>query len=262
MGKRNSTLTRVKPLFDLINSDTNKLNCVLELFDKNLRIEQNSLIEIRYGKNEKKIPPPKTLLIWMHNHLEELNKLYNNGINSVNSKTYLKRVQLFNGDTQIKEEAINQINTNLQLPKSAWYIFEGYTCPDIYIETTDCIFIGEAKRTEKDITTKTKWLNQRDQLIRHIDSLLDQDKKIYSFYILEEKEYKKGIYKNSMELYSNEDYFKQNLRHRDNKSIERAFESFIGFVFWEDIATSFNICFLDTINVKISLFYKAPQIKL
>ena len=49
MGKRNSTLTRVKPLFDLINSDTNKLNCLLELFDKNLRIEQNSLIEILYG---------------------------------------------------------------------------------------------------------------------------------------------------------------------------------------------------------------------
>lgn len=262
MGIRNSTHTRVKPLFDFINSDINNLNCLLDLFDKNLRIEHNSLIEVLYGNKEKKIPPSKSILIWMLKHLEELNKLDNYGTNSVNSKTYLKREQLFNGNTKIMEEAINQINTNLPLPKSAWYIFEGYSCPDIFIETNDCIFIGEAKRTEKDITTKTKWLNQRDQLIRHIDSLLDQNKDIYSFYILENKEYLKGVYERSMKLYTNKDYFKLNLKHRDDLSIERAFESFIGFIFWEDIADCFNICFLDTKNVKIPPYYIAPNIKL
>lgn len=248
MGIRNSSLTRVKPLFDFIDSDIDKLNRLFELFDKNQRIEQNSLIEIRYGDNEKKIPPSKSILIWMLQNLNVLNKVDNFGVSSVDSETYKRRKLLFSGDTKTINEAINIIQTKPKLPERDWYIFEGNTSPDIFIETTDSIFVGEAKRTEKDITTKTKWLCNRDQLIRHIDSLLDQPKKIYSFYILEKEEYLKGSYKKSMESYSNKDYFNQNLKHRDFSIIERAFNSFIGFVFWDDIADCFNISFPDYIN--------------
>lgn len=38
------------------------------------------------------------------------------------------------------------------------------------------------------------------------------------------------------------------MKHRDDKDIQSAFESFIGFVFWEDIAKEFNIDFPDIIN--------------
>jgi hypothetical protein len=248
MGTRNSSLTRVKPLFDFIDSDIDKLNRFLGLFDNNQRFEQNSLIEIRYGDNEKKIPPSKSLLIWMLRNLDYLNKVDNYGVNSIESETYKKRELLFSRDNKTIDEAINIIKTKSKLPERDWYIFEGNTFPDIFIETTDSIFVGEAKRTEKDITTKTKWLSQRDQLIRHIDSLLDQPKKIYSFYILEKDEYFKGFYKERMELYSNKNYFNLNLKHRDDSIIERAFNSFIGFVFWSDIADCFNISFPDKIN--------------
>lgn len=249
MGKHNSSLTRVKPLFDFINSDFDKLNSFLGLFDyKNLRIEQNSLIEVRYGNNEKEIPPSRTLLIWMLYNLDVLNKVKNFGVINVGSDKYNKRKLLFSGDTKLRNEAINVIQTKTKLPKRDWYIFEGHTFPDIYIETIDSIFIGEAKRTEKNITTNTKWLCQRDQLIRHIDSLLDQPKKIYSFYILDKNEYLKGYYKESMESYTTKDYYKQNLKHRDDFFIEKACRSFIGFLFWEDIADFFKICFPDTIN--------------
>ena len=88
MGIRNSSLTRVKPLFDFINSDIDKLNRLFELFDNNQRFEQNSLIEIRYGDNEKKIPPSKSLLIWMLQNLNDLNKVDNFGVDSVDSETY------------------------------------------------------------------------------------------------------------------------------------------------------------------------------
>ena len=249
MGKRNSSLTRVKPLFDFIKSDIDKLNRFFELFENtNKRVKQNSLIEIRYGNNEKKIPPPKSLLIWMLQNLNDLNKVNNYGVSNISSETYKKRSELFSGNTKLIDEAINTIKTKTKLPERDWYIFEGNTFPDIFIETTDSIFIGEAKRTEKDITTKTIWLNQRDQLIRHIDSLLDLPKPIYSFYILEKEEYLKGTYKKRMELYSKKNYFKENLKHRDDSTIERAINSFIGFVFWEDIADCFDISFPDEIN--------------
>lgn len=249
MGKRNSSLTRVKPLFDFINSDIDKLNRFLELFEKtNKRVKQNFLIEIRYGQNEKKIPPPKSILIWMLQNLNTLNKVKNYGVKNIDSETYKKRSELFSGNIKLIDEAINAIKTKTKIPDKGWYIFEGNTFPDIFIETSDSIFIGEAKRTENDITTKTIWLNQRDQLVRHIDSLLDQPKPIYSFYILEKEEYLKGTYIKRMELYSKKYYFKENLKHRDDKTIERAFNSFIGFIFWENIADCFEITFPDKIN--------------
>jgi len=246
MGIKNSSLTRVKPLFDFINSDIEKLNMFLKLFaNNNSKINPNSLIEIRYGDNEKKISPPKSILIWMLQNINTLNKIKNHGAKNINSETYRKRSELFCSNIALKEEAINIIETSNILPKSKWYIFEGQTSPDIFIETSDCIFICEAKRTENDITTKTTWLNKRDQLVRHIDSLLDQPKPIISFYILEKEIYLKGNYKKSMELYSELAYFKENLLHRDKIAVERAFNSFIGFIFWEDISDYFKISFPD-----------------
>lgn len=249
MGIRNSSLTRVKPLFDFIDSDENKLNSFFSLFNlKNFEIKPNSLFEIRYGENEKKIPPSKFLLIWMLQNLDKLNKIDNYGVDKIDSKNYLKRKNLFSGDIKTINEGIKLILSKSKLPERSWYIFEGNTYPDIFIETENSIFIGEAKRTEKDITTKTKWLGQRDQLIRHIDSVLDQSKQIYSFYILEKNEYFKGYYKERMGLYDKRDYFKLNLKHRDDLLIDKAYNSFIGFVFWDDIAELFGISFPDKIN--------------
>ena len=81
----------------------------------------------------------------------------------------------------------------------------------------------------------------------HVDSLLDQPKKIYSFYLLDKKQYQKGVYPKRMKLYESFDYFKLNLRHREELGIKRAMESFIGYIFWEDIADGFKIDFPDTI---------------
>lgn len=249
MGKKNSTLTRVQPLFKFINKDEEKLNQLFKLFN-NKEIEnitKDYIKEIRYGTDEKSIPPSKSRLLWMLIHLDILTRVKDYGANTKNSTTFTKREQLFKGHQGTLFEAITKICKIGKLPKTAWYIFEGYTNPDIYIETTDSIFVGEAKRTERDITTKTKWSENRDQLIRHIDALLDQKKKIYSFYILDKIEFDKGIYPKRMKQYSDEEYFKANLPHRDDKLVKRAKESFIGYIFWQQIEKLFDITFPNTI---------------
>lgn len=249
MGKNDSSLTRVKPLFDFINKDEVKLNQLFELFkhEKIEIIKKGSIIEIKYGTKEKSIPPSKSRLLWMLIHLDILTRVKDYGANTKNSTTFTKREQLFLSDQETLCEAICKIKNVNNVPKSGWYIFEGYTNPDIYIETTDSIFVGEAKRTERDITTKTKWSENRDQLIRHIDALLDQKKKIYSFYILDKIEFGKGIYSQRMGQYRDEEYFKANLPHRDDKLVKRAKESFIGYIFWQQIEKLFDITFPDTI---------------
>ena len=247
MGKFNSSLTRVKPLFDLISSDSYKLNNLFSLFNlKSYKFEDDSIIEIRYGYTEKKIPAPKSLLMWMLLNLDSLNKVMKHGTKNENSETYKKRELLFSGDSKTLEEAISSLITISGTTEKKWFILEGKTSPDIYIETIDSIFIGEAKRTENHITTKTTWLNHRDQLIRHIDSLLDQPKNIYSFYFLESKNFKAN-FEESMKSYIEKEYFASNLKHRNELLVERALNSFIGFVFWEDIEKHFNITFPDTI---------------
>lgn len=248
MGKHNSTLTRVKPLFDFIDNDTNKLNVLFDQFQKSVpHIKQSSIHQIRYGCNEMVIPPSKPLLIWLLKNLNQLNIVADYGVEK-GSDPFYKRNKLFLGDQETLYEAINLINSKSQIPIGKWYTFEGPTHIDIYIETDDSIFVGEAKRTESDIKTTTTWLKMKDQLIRHIDSLLDQSKTIYSFYILDKTEFYKSKYPKSMKLYEEIDYFRENLKHRDEDCILRAKESFIGFIFWDDLAELFNLTFPDTID--------------
>ena len=244
MRKKDSTKTRVAPLFDYIGGDVEKLNRLLSLFDKGLKIEPHAKVEIIYDSNlgrseEKSMPPAKSLLIWMIENVEKLNSAANKK-SEVSKRTYEKRKRLFEGDEETKREALDLLVRKENLPTKAWYIFEGSTSPDIVIETDDAVFVGEGKRTEPDITSSTTWLANRDQLIRHVDSFLNQSKQIYSFYILEKAEYNKGRYKQSMKKYLDRGYFAKSLPHRDDNEIDRAFQSFVGFIFWEDIADCFE----------------------
>ena len=245
MGKYDSTKTRVVPLFDFINSNHDELNKLFSVFGMDKSFEKNSIIKICYGKNEAKIPASKSMLIWMLENLDKLSNVTNYGTNNQNSDTFKKRELLFSGDSKTFDEAIDSVKNMPKGTERKWYIFEGKTSPDIYIETNDSIFIGEAKRTERDITTKTMWLKNRDQLIRHIDSKLDQSKKIYSFYILEKKDFEK-YYEKSMKHYYIKEYFKSNLEHRSDEFVDRALKSFIGIAFWEDLAELYKLTFPHT----------------
>ena len=52
---------------------------------------------------------------------------------------------------------------------TAWYIFEGPSYPDVYIETPNALVVIEGKRTERAPTTHTTWMPGRHQVWRHID---------------------------------------------------------------------------------------------
>ena len=181
MGEKNSSLTRVQPVFDYINLDIQKLNQFFSLFDKKVSITSKILF-CKYGENETSIKPPKELLLWCINNIDKLNSVEFEKIKESYSTTNRKRYALYTNDPATKQKALTELN-NEHLPQKAWFIFEGYTHPDIYIETENEIFIGEAKRTESILTTSTTWMIERDQLIRHIDSVIDSKKKEYSFFI-------------------------------------------------------------------------------
>lgn len=226
-----------------IGQDKNKLNLLFSLLTNIKPIQTDEeILEICFGENEKGLCPKQSLLEWLVNNTDKLTHLDNYG--SSNKITQENRKQLFNGSETKKNEALSLIRSNPEKNKE-WYIFEGYSKPDIYIETTSSIYIAEAKRTEQHLTTSTQWLDPRDQLIRHADSVIDGKKSVYYFFIIDEEKI------NTYELtrYNDLDYYKKNLPHRNNKSEFQKFRnSYCGYTTWGRISEILKIQFPETVD--------------
>ncbi len=234
MGKYNSSLTRVQPVFDYINADREKLNDFFSLFGKDI-VVSSKIISYKYGFDEAAIKPCRELLKWCVENVNQLNDEEFEKLKYKTTSTDKKRYNLFKGDIQIKQQALAELKQD-KLPQKAWYIFEGYTHPDIYIETENQIFIGEAKRTESTLTSSTTWLKVRDQLIRHIDSVIDSDKKVYSFFILENP----ALYELDKYINDDNDFYKNNLPHRSLDIVEKIKKTYLGYTTWNEINEKFG----------------------
>ena len=245
MGKLDSTKTRVSPLMRYLGNDITKLNQLLKLFNHKVEIKDKQ-IKIFYGKKssgdvgEKSIPAPISLLEWYIKNPKELarNENIQNKQGSPSKETIDNREAFFNKDPEkmkFAKAAIKKLKEKKEYKYGhQWYIFEGYTNPDIYIETESAIFVGEAKRTEPELTGSVKWYEKRDQLIRHIDSVFDKGKKVYSFFILDNKNYK-DLDKHGKDF----DYYKQSLPHRSDDDIKKFMKTYIGCITWDEIAEEF-----------------------
>lgn len=247
MGNKDSSKTRVVPLMHFLGEDIGKINDFLSMFNfKNRHVQiTDSIKRIHYGNKsdgepgEMAIPPATSLLIWYAEHPEELDRTENkqNTKKQPSINTIKNREDFFNGNSEKKKEAVEKLKKMKTYPsRLPWYIFEGKTYPDIYIETESAIFIGEAKRTEPHLTGTVKWYKKRDQLIRHVDSVIDSDKTVYSFFILEHRNYE-----NLEKHGKNFSYYEESLPHRQTypDQIQKIMDTYIGCITWDDLQEKF-----------------------
>ena len=257
MGKNDSSKTRVVPFMKFLNKDISLINIFLKkCLRTNVELTSN-ITEYRYGKKsngdpgEMSIPAKQSLLIWYILHPEKLDRAQNiqrNG--SPNISTINAREEFFNGIKARKIEALNAISELNKKDKygygKEWYYFEGYTNPDIYIETDSIILIGEAKRTESHLTNEVTWYKKRDQLIRHVDSIFGTEraegKDVYSFLILDGKN--EGTMKDII-YYPEEQIIKDSLPHLIPEEQKQIKETYIGFTTWQAIELIFGFSFSD-----------------
>lgn len=237
MGKYNSTDTRVVPLLEILKEDDFFLTEFIKMLEYRNDIKE-PYEKLYYGKTEIGIPPSKDFLIYLIKNLDLINKSALEQDTESTGATYEKRKKLLHGDIELQNEALDHLYQD-SIPKKEWYIFEGYTYPDIYIETENYILVGEAKRTESSLTTSTKWLNNRDQLIRHIDSVLDSPKEVLSFFIVD----KEMLEKYDLGKYNDITFYYENLSYRDEKKILKAYNSYIGFTTWDILQDNYKIHF-------------------
>ena len=244
MGRYDSSKYRVTPLAKLIEGNQTAFDSFLKSVRSEKTIPQLTCPKFAnayfYGENEKQLNPPKDHLIAIIEHV-----FIKNFVKSASVKG--KRADLYglNGEDcrlKAKNEAIKLIEENYSnkiLPKE-WYIFEGATNPDLYIEGDDYVIVCEGKWTESHITTKTTHLSNRSQMARHIQGVINYtNKKVYAFYIVD----KDCGYLNDL----TEKAFKEQIKTETikPKRIDDIISSFYGYTTWQDLEKAIsNLNFL------------------
>ncbi len=189
------------------------------------------------GAREKSLKPTKE-------HLKKLVRYIATKDFGKISEVSGKRADLYgkNGEMkrrQAEAEAIRRIDgiyDNAPTLPKAWYIFEGATNPDIYIEGDDFVIVCEGKWTESHITTKTTHLNatdeQRNQMVRHIQGALNStNKRVYAFYIVDGNcdytdDLKEDAFRNQLD--------KETVALTEDEK-ERILSAFYGYTTWQEL---------------------------
>ena len=192
MGKFNSSLTRVVPVFNaLMNGDsTGKswLPVLLKLGSRSSgRVEglvPGPLIPGHprwWGREERRFDPPEGLLRWLVENLPTPESQHLWGV----GETKEKRERLAARDPRTIGEALQLLEQGYKPRK--WYVLEGQSQPDACLETERLILVIEGKRTERESTTTTTWMKRRSRILRHMDAAreLPGNKKTLGLMIVE-----------------------------------------------------------------------------
>ncbi|MFZ0825664.1 MAG: hypothetical protein WAM87_18540 [Terriglobales bacterium] len=192
MGKFNSSATRVAPVFQtLIDRDKSGktwLPSLLNLFPNHraftpeLLAEPGEITTSQFGKNELCLNPPLRFLRWMVGNPHKLNwprhEIRNKHILDMRERLMLRG--LYEGATEVRKQAIESARAEMELAIGApaiggggwlrrWWVLEGRTHVDCYIETTRLRLFVEGKRTEK-LSPSTSWYSKRNQLLRNLEA--------------------------------------------------------------------------------------------
>jgi hypothetical protein len=181
-GKFDSSKTRVGPVFDALwSKGRDWLPQLLALpaggcSNAEVKSADLKVVEKYWEPNEKSLRPPVSLLSWLIRNVSSLSR---------NELDDGFRKRLTAGDPETLELALRLLRT--ENATRGWYIFEGPTYPDVYLESKDALVVIEGKRTEPTATVETKWLDGRHQIWRHIDAAWEirGRRAVYGFFIVE-----------------------------------------------------------------------------
>lgn len=248
MGERDSTKTRVTPLFDkLYDKDPTGVSWLARLLKlpsggnviTNLQGCYFTIRKHGWGDDEVKLEPPVVLLSWLIRHPRPPTS---GALSNDPQKAAIRR-QWIEGSESLIAEGLRLLTHN---PKGEnWHIFEGPTQPDVYIETDDLVVVIEGKRTEPGPTTTTKWMKGRHQMLRHLDCAWEirGNKKVVGFFIVEGQG-KSGDVPPDWLTYAKElvspDVIKKSLPHRGPEEQAQIAAAFVGVTTWQKVCQEFR----------------------
>lgn len=241
MGKYNSSIYRIRPLMDIVKEDYQLFKEVLKLVDiEGLSLPYSYWYDGEMSQ-EKQLKPSKAHLIKLIKYISEKSFRDTSNIkNEYRKRLCIPDIENDNSRKDAQNLAIAELNKtydNLTASCKAWYVFEGFTNPDIFIEGNDYVIICEGKWTEPHITVQTTNLKIKDgeyrnQMIRHIQGALNYtSKKVYAFYIVD----KECSYLGDLTREKFDEQLGLETIKIDNPEKEKIKEAFKGYTTWQDI---------------------------
>jgi len=194
VGDRNSSLTRVQPVFDeLLDQWPDGDPWLSELWDMATLTRPGVTLSKPVGLGsllasetpaaraasqgtvyERAVAPPAAFLQWL---LENPQKMKINDPKHFGAKSDQARQwrrKLFSDDkhlvSEAQDEGRRQIGKRLaQRGRNKWWAFEGFSRIDCCLITSQCVLFVEGKRTES-VSPSTLWFDQRSQLWRTVEA--------------------------------------------------------------------------------------------
>lgn len=253
MGTRDSTKTRVVPIFDELatrdRSGASWLGHLLQLpldgrpVDRSLNFGVIERVGL-WGESEQRLQAPVALLEWLVTHPASLAVEALDGPMSHSVRE--KRRALLAGDLPTREEALMGLRRGAF--GRGWFVLEGETRPDVYIATEKAIVLIEGKRTENAPTTRTTWMPVRHQLLRHIDAAWDGrgSRSVYGFFIVEGEGGAEAIrvppkWVDSCSTTIAPGVLRASLPHRSEEQRAQIAHAYLGVTTWQRICRDFRI---------------------
>lgn len=196
MGKYDSSKTRVQPVFnELIRRmgvSADWLPALLGLPEygapeASVALEADPVLKRQAwvgnpasDEKEQSLSPPLSLLSWLARSLTLPVGVTLDPGNDVDRQ----RKKLIERDPETIAKALEMLKRHGGSKK--WYVLEGPSQPDVYLETEKTIVVIEGKRTETGPTTHTTWMAGRHQMLRNIDAAWEirGRRNVYGFFIV------------------------------------------------------------------------------
>jgi hypothetical protein len=195
LGRYDSSLTRVQPLFDQLRSrDPPGESWINELLalprfgsGHEARNRSHRLLSRRagttyaWGEFERALDPPLPPLRWLVRNLADPE----NELALDRGRTLQNREALIRRDPGVIAQALELLERE---PHAlARYVLEDPSQPDFYHETEQSIIVIEGKRTEPGPTTRKTWMPCRHHMLRHIDCAWEirDSRDVFGFLIVE-----------------------------------------------------------------------------
>ena len=248
MGPYNSTYTRVVPVFDAL-ADSGPSDWLRRLLGMARYGHPTATVApdldwaltapLLYGDQERPLAPPVALLRWLCRHVTDWT---GKGLSSSGAAADARR-RLIARDPETVREALALLDG--PVADSGWHILEGPSYPDVFAETANSILVVEGKRTERSLTTTTKWMPARHQMLRHIDAAWEirGAKRVYGLLIVNEEtpSYQDGGWKRDCESTWSDQVATASLPHRDAVERLNIAQAFVGMTTWQAIVREMSL---------------------
>ena len=252
MGIHDSSRTRVAPVFGRLQcldpSGRLWLQGLLELANtRKLPRPEADASRLRVAKwwpREARLAAPPGLLRWLLENAEEPRDAAAWGRRP---EVMANRRRVVDRDADTLAVALRSLQERRSSPR-AWYVLEGPSQPDVYLDSADAVIVVEGKRTETAPTTSTAWMRVRHQMLRHLDAAWEhrQGRRIYGLYIVEAESGASSTeppstWHEAVQSTISEEVLRGSLPHRTSDERSQIANALLGVTTWQAVCDEFQI---------------------